>query len=50
MFFVAERAMHDGQLAGYALPLLPPEVRVEQADGDPKAGACSPRISPVLRV
>ena len=48
MFFVAERQVHEGRLIGYALPALPPEVRVEQADGDPKARGCHPRLRPVL--
>jgi hypothetical protein len=48
MFFVAERDVHDGRLVGYALPELPPEVRVEEADGDTKARACHPRLRPVL--
>jgi hypothetical protein len=48
MFFVAERDIHDGRLVGYALPSLPPEVRVEQADGDPKARSCQPRLGPIL--
>jgi hypothetical protein len=34
MFFVAKRSIHEGSLAAYALPHLPPEVRVAQADGD----------------
>jgi hypothetical protein len=34
MFFAAERAIHGGSLQAYALPRLPPEVRVAQADGD----------------
>jgi hypothetical protein len=34
MFFVAERATHEGSLAAYALPQLPPEVPVARADGD----------------
>jgi hypothetical protein len=33
MFFVAERAIHEGSLEAYALPQLPPEVRVAQAAG-----------------
>jgi hypothetical protein len=49
MFFVAERDVHQGRLVGYALPTLPPEVRVEQADGDVAARACHPRRKPVLR-
>jgi Replication-relaxation len=44
MFFAAERAIHEGSLAAYALPRLPPEVRVAQADGDRRAAACQPRL------
>jgi hypothetical protein len=48
MLFVAERDIHDARFVGYALPALPPEVRVEQADGDGKARGCHPRLTPVL--
>lgn len=48
MFFAAERAIHEGRLDGYALPALPPEVRVAQADGDRGAAACQPRAVRVL--
>jgi hypothetical protein len=48
MFFVAERDGHEGRLVGYVLPALPPEVRVEQADGDAKARGCHPRLRPAL--
>src|SRR4051812_15477057 len=48
MFFVAERDVHEGRLVGYALPPLPPDVRVEQADGDPKARGSHPRQRAVL--
>jgi hypothetical protein len=48
MFFVAERDIHEGRLVGYALPEMPPEVRVEQADGDASARGCHPRLRPVL--
>jgi hypothetical protein len=40
MFFVVERAIHEGSLAAYALPQLPPEVRVAQANGDRKVARC----------
>jgi hypothetical protein len=43
MFFVAERAIHAGSLEAYALPRLPPEVRVAHADGDRRAAGCQPR-------
>jgi hypothetical protein len=50
MFFVAEPDVHEGRLTGYALPSLPPEARVVQADGDPSARACHPRHKPVVQV
>jgi len=33
MFFAAERSIHEGSLEAYALPQLPPEVRVKQRMG-----------------
>jgi hypothetical protein len=48
MFFVAERAIHESSLEAYALPQLPPEVRVAQADGDRRAAGCQPRVVSVL--
>jgi hypothetical protein len=48
MFFVAERDVHAGTLVGYALPELPPEVRVVQSDGNSQARSCQPRQRPVL--
>jgi hypothetical protein len=48
MFFVAERAIHEGPLAAYALPQLPPEVRVAQANEDRKAAGCQPRVVRIL--
>jgi len=38
VLFVAERDVHEGQLRGYGVPPLPPEVRVSIAHGDPRAG------------
>jgi hypothetical protein len=38
ILFVAERDMHERLLHGYAVPKLPPEVRVTVAHGDPRAG------------
>jgi hypothetical protein len=43
MFYVADRAIHEGSLEAYGLPQLPPEVRVAQGDGDHRAAACQPR-------
>jgi hypothetical protein len=48
MFFVAERAIHEARLDAYAMPRLPPEVRVAQADGDRRAAGCQPRAVSVL--
>jgi hypothetical protein len=48
MFFVAERAVHEGSLEAYALPRLPPEVRVKQAGGDRRAAGCQPRVVRLL--
>jgi hypothetical protein len=42
MFVVAERAIHEGSMEAYALPQLPPEVRVAQANGDRRAAGCQP--------
>ena len=36
--FVSERDVHEGLLCAYAPPPLPPEVRVNGAHGDPRAG------------
>jgi hypothetical protein len=38
ILFVAERDVHERLLHGYAVPRLPPEVRVTAAHGDPRAG------------
>ena len=43
MLFVAERDAHEGRMAGYTLPALPPDVRVTAANGDRSAAACHPR-------
>ncbi len=45
ILFVAERDVHEGLLRAYAVPRLPPEVRVAAAHGDPRAGerACEQR-------
>lgn len=48
MFFCAERAIHGGSLEAFALPRLPPEVRVAKADGDRRAAGCQPRGVKVL--
>ncbi len=48
MFFVAERAIHEGSLEAYALPQLPPEVRAAAADGDRRAAGCQPRVVRLL--
>lgn len=38
ILFVAERDVHERLLHAYAVPQLPPEVRVTAAHGDPRAG------------
>jgi hypothetical protein len=43
IFFVAERAIHERSLQAYALPQLPPEVRVAQTAA---ARAARPRCLP----
>jgi hypothetical protein len=48
MFFCAERAIHEGSLEAYALPRLPPEVRVARADGDRRAAGCQPQAVTIL--
>ena len=35
--FVAERDIHEGELCGWTVPELPPELRSRLADGDPRA-------------
>ena len=35
--FVAERDIHEGELCGWSVPALPPELRSTLADGDPRA-------------
>ncbi len=49
MCFVSERDVHEGRMAGYALPVLPPDVRAAVAD-DRSARACHPRQRPLLPV
>jgi hypothetical protein len=41
IYFAAERDVHEGSLAAYAVPLLPPAVRVADAHGDPAAGGAA---------
>lgn len=38
ILFVAERDVHEGLLRAYGVPRLPPQVRVSEAHGDPRAG------------
>lgn len=42
--FLAERDAHEGTLVGYAVPSLPPEVRVQRSGGDPAQRAAEPRL------
>ena len=48
MFFVAERAIHQGSLEANALTRPPPDVRVAQADGDGTAAGCQPQPVAIL--
>jgi len=41
--FAAERDVHQGRLAAWFVPTLPPEVR-QAAAGDPGAAACEPEL------
>jgi hypothetical protein len=41
ILFVAERDVHEGVLAAYGVPRLPPGVRIAGAHGDPGAGAAT---------
>ncbi len=41
--FAAERDVHQGHLAAWVVPALPPEVR-QAAAGDPSAAACEPEL------
>jgi len=50
MLFVAERDAHEGNMAAYALPSLPPRVRVVAANGERSAAACHPRQGPMLDI
>jgi hypothetical protein len=38
VLFASERDLHEGLLLAYAVPRLPPKVRVSVAHGDPRAG------------
>jgi predicted transcriptional regulator len=38
ILFAAERDMHEGFVCAYGVPRVPPEVRVQAAHGDPRAG------------
>jgi hypothetical protein len=46
--FVAERDAHEHLLCGYAVPGLPPDVRVTAAHGDPRAGAAAAEPCEIL--
>jgi hypothetical protein len=45
LVFVAERAVHDGSLAGFALPALPPGVRAALANEDSAGEARAVAVS-----
>ncbi len=38
ILFASERDVHGGSLDAYGVPRVPPEVRVQSAHGDPRAG------------
>jgi hypothetical protein len=46
--FAAERDIHEGHAIAYAVPALPPEVRVAAAHGDPRAGELSAEPRAIL--
>jgi Replication-relaxation len=46
--FVAERDVHEGLLCAQGVPRLPPSLRVEAADGDPRAAAATARPAVLL--
>ena len=46
--FVGERDVHEGTLAGYGVPRLPPNLRVEAAHGDPFAAEATAEPRPLL--
>jgi hypothetical protein len=50
MFLAADQAIHRASLEAHALPRLPPEVRVAQADGDWRAAGGQPRVVNVVSV
>jgi hypothetical protein len=48
MFFAAEADVHEERAHAYALPALPPDVRVAAADGERCARDCRPRVRPII--
>jgi Replication-relaxation len=48
--FVAERDVHEGLLSAYGVPRLPPEVRVDEAHGDRRAGEATVEPREMLRL
>jgi Replication-relaxation len=46
--FAAERDIHEGRLRAYGVARLPPEVRVEVAQGDPRAREATPQAREIL--
>jgi hypothetical protein len=49
ILFAAERDVHEGRLAAYGVPRLPPAVRVAAAHGDPRAARAAVEMRDVLR-
>ena len=48
VLYAAERDAHEGLLRAYAIPRLPPQVRVAAANGDPRAGEASVEVREIL--
>jgi hypothetical protein len=49
MLFAAERDVHEGSLAAYGVPRLPPAARVSAARGDPSAGEAGARPRAIVQ-
>lgn len=48
VLFASERDVHEGLLRAYGVPVLPPNVRVSAASGDPRAGAATAESREIL--
>ncbi len=47
--FVCERDLHEGSLLGYGVSRLPPEVRLTDAHGDPRAARAALELRSLVR-